>query len=449
MDTLFYLKLTTVKEILIMSKFFYNPTVGIDVSADFSVVAILAPNGDIYRKAFKINHDVDGFNHLLEQIKKVEKEFNMKTGIFMESTGVYHLSLFHFLKNHNLEAYVINPLVTNSNKNKEIRKVKNDKKDALAIAKIGKFENIKAYSYFDVSIFTLKSLCRDYYKLVDTRSIFKKKLSADLRIVFPGYNSIFSDITGVTSIAILKCYQTPQSILEAPKEDILKILKESSKKNLIWCNNTYDKLIKIASNASYIAISSLGLSIKVTINIGTIENLNKQIDLMLQEIENIAHSNDISLKFKQNILLLMSIPGVGFISAVTILTEIGNFEGFLKPKQLVAYFGIDPSVNESGKFKSDKDKISKRGTRFGRRALYAVALASIRTNRNGEANNKILLDYYKNNLNGKKKKVALVAIMHKLINYIFAILRNQKEYEQRLPKLHHKMYLENSNKPAA
>ena len=148
-------------------------------------------------------------------------------------------------------------------------------------------------------------------------------------------------------------------------------------------------------------------------------------------------------------MLLMSIPGVGFISAVTILTEIGDFEGFLKPKQLVAYFGIDPSVNESGKFKSDKDKISKRGTRFGRRALYAVALASIRTNRNGEANNTILLDYYKNNLNGKKKKVALVAIMHKLVNYIFATLRNQKEYEQRSPKLHHKMYLENSNKPAA
>lgn len=432
-----------------MSKFFYNPTIGIDVSADFSLVAILAPNGDIYRKAFKIKHDVDGFNHLLKQIKKAEEEFNMKTGIFMESTGVYHLSLFHFLKTNNLEVYIINPLVTNSNKNKDIRKVKNDKKDALSIAKIGKFENIKAYSYFNVSIFTVKSLCRDYYKLVDTRSIFKKKLSADLRIVFPGYNSIFSDITGLTSVNILKCYQTPQSILDAPKDDIIKILKESSKKNMIWCNSTYDKLIKVASNAKTIAISSIGLSIKITINIGTIENFNKQIELILKEIENVLHSDDVSSKFRQNILLLMSIPGIGFISAVTILAEIGDFEGFLKPKQLVAYFGIDPSVNESGKFKSDKNKISKRGTRFGRRALYAAALASIRTKRTGEANNKVLQDYYKNNLNGKEKKVALVAIMHKLVKYIFAVLREQKEYEQRLPKIHHKMYLENRNNPAA
>ncbi|MGO5067103.1 transposase, partial [Clostridium sp. LCP25S3_F8] len=178
-------------------------------------------------------------------------------------------------------------------------------------------------------------------------------------------------------------------------------------------------------------------------------NFNKQIELILKEIENVLYSNDVSSKFKQNILLLMSIPGVGFISAVTILTEIGDFQGFLKPKQLVAYFGVDPSVNESGKFKSDKDKISKRGTRFGRRALYAVALASIRTKRTGEATNKILLDYYQNNLKGKKKKVALVAIIHKLINYIFAVLRDQKEYEQRSPKIHHKMYLENSNNSAA
>jgi len=140
-----------------MSKYFYSPIVGIDVSADFSIVAILAPNSDIYRKPFKVKHDVDGFNHLLKKIKKV----------------------------------------------------KNDKKDAINIAKLGKFKDIKAYSFFDISIFTLKSLCRDYYKLVDTRSVYKKKLSAVLRIIFPGYNAAFSDLSSIISINIIKSYQTP------------------------------------------------------------------------------------------------------------------------------------------------------------------------------------------------------------------------------------------------
>ena len=86
-----------------MSKFFNLPVVGIDVSADYSMVAILAPDGAVYRKAFKIMHTSDGFSYLLKEMRKVEKEFSMKPSLFMESTGVYHLTLFHFLKNNELE----------------------------------------------------------------------------------------------------------------------------------------------------------------------------------------------------------------------------------------------------------------------------------------------------------------------------------------------------------
>ncbi len=87
-----------------MSKFFNSPVVGIDVSADYSMVAILAPNGAIYRKAFKIKHNAEGFLYLLKEMRKVEEEFSMKPSLFMESTGVYHLTLFHFLKNNSLRA---------------------------------------------------------------------------------------------------------------------------------------------------------------------------------------------------------------------------------------------------------------------------------------------------------------------------------------------------------
>ncbi len=147
--------------------------------------------------------------------------------------------------------------------------------------------------------------------------------------------------------------------------------------------------------------------------------------------------------FKDSVELIQSIPGVGFLTAVTIVSEIGDISRFKKPKELVAFFGIDPSVNQSGKFNSTKNKISKRGTRIGRRALYAVALASIRKTKKKVPLNHILLNYYNDNLNGKKKKVAIVAIMNKLIKYIFSVLKNNKPYEFRDPKLHEKMYLEN------
>lgn len=52
-------------------------------------------------------------------------------------------------------------------------------------------------------------------------------------------------------------------------------------------------------------------------------------------------------------------------------------------------------------------------------------------------------------MRNKKKKVGLVAVMHKLINYIFSVLKNQKEYELRDPKLHLQMYLNNNSRQEA
>jgi len=426
-----------------MSKFFNSPTIGIDVSADFSYVAILAPNGDPYKKSFKIKHDVSGFNHLFKEIKKVEEDFNMKSAIFMESTGVYHLSLFHFLNKNFDNTFVINPLVTKCNKNVDIRKVKNDKKDALSIAKIGKFQNIKLSQGVSLDIFLLKSLVREYYKLTDNASIYKKKLSADLRIIFPNYNTVFSNPTSNSSLAILNAYPTPEAVLNAPKNEILALLISNSKKGAKWSENKYEKLMSIANEATIIGLPLNGLAIKISSSINIIKALESEINTLLNEIDLLLISNDFPEQIKNNIDLIDSIPGVGRLTAITLIAEIGDIDGFVKPKHLVAFFGIDSSVNESGKFKGNQNKMSKRGTRIGRRALYAVALASIRKNRNGVPINSVLLDYYQTNLNGKKAKVALGAIMHKIINYIFAILRTQTPFEMRDPKVHKQMYLEN------
>ena len=428
-----------------MSNFYNNPTVGIDVSADFSYVAILAPNGDIYRKAFKIKHDVGGFNHLFKEIKKVEEEFNMKSAIFMESTGVYHLSLFHFLKNNFDNTFVINPLVTNCNKNVDIRKVKNDKKDALSIAKIGKFQNIKLSQGVSLDIFLLRSLVREYYKLTDNASTYKKKLSADLRSIFPNYNTIFSNTTSNSSLSILEAYPTPQDILDAPKNKIIDILVKSSRKGVTWCENKYQQLITVAKEATIIGLPLRGLAVKILSSINILKIIESEIENLLNEIKVLINSENFPKSIKTNIDLIDSIPGIGLLTAITLIAEIGDINGFIKPKRLVAFFGIDSSVNESGKFKGNQNKMSKRGTRIGRRALYAVALASIRKNRNGAAINSVLLDYYQNNLNGKKPKVALGAIMHKIINYIFAVLRTQTPFEIRDPRIHKQMFLENKS----
>jgi transposase len=432
-----------------MSKYFYSPVIGIDVSEGFHIVSILDPKGDIYRKPFKISNSLEGFNYLVSEIKKVEKEFNMKSGAFMESTGVYHLSLFHFLKTNELEAFVINPLITNSNKNKDIRKVKNDKKDSLSIAKMGKFDDIKVSDYFDIVLFNLRCLCRDYYKQVDIRSLYKRKLSADLHIAFPGYSKAFKNITCDSSLTILKLYPSPTAFLKESRENLIKLLKDKSNKGLSWASNAYEKLFKAATEAVVIGIPASSLTVRILTNVSIIETLNEHINNLVVEMRKLAESDDFPDIFKRNILFLDSIPGIDFLSALTLLTEIGDIRRFSKPKQLIAFLGIDPSVNESGKFKSDRNTMSKRGSKIARRALYSAALVSIRHKRGGELFNQTLFDYYHNNLKDKKKKVAIGAVMHKLVNYTFAVLRDQKEFEPRSPKIHQQMYLNNQERKAS
>ncbi|MGV8149601.1 MAG: transposase [Alkaliphilus sp.] len=110
------------------------------------------------------------------------------------------------------------------------------------------------------------------------------------------------------------------------------------------------------------------------------------------------------------------------------MCEIGDFSAFMKPKQLYAYFGLDPAVKESGKFKGTKVSMSIRGSRLARRVLFIVALASVRGSKSGTPINPVLKDYYDKKKLSKPKMVALGAVMPKICNIIFAILRDNKSF---------------------
>jgi transposase len=400
-------------------------SVGVDVAADFSWFSILTPDGREFRKPFKVEHDnVDSLKNAVLTIKEAEERYSMKSKTFLESTGIYHFPLFCHLKDLGFDVFIINPLITNSNKNVGIRKVKNDKFDAKRIAALGFSPDLKVSVIPTELIMNLRCLCREYYSLVDHRSAYINKLKAQLRIVFPGYNKTFSDVTGATSIQILKNFPTPEDIINAEPSTIIDLIAITSRKGLKFARTKYELLYATATNALNFRYNLSSVYDILDIHIAFIGIYDAKIDSILLKIKGFVDKNH-NEEFVKQIEYLDSIPGVGFLSAVTLMCEIGDFSAFSKPKQLFAYFGVDPSVNESGKFKGTKNKMSKRGSRIGRRVLYAIALASVRTKRNGVAINPVLHEYYQDKKQSKPKKVALGAVMHKVSNIIFAMLRDK------------------------
>lgn len=144
--------------------------------------------------------------------------------------------------------------------------------------------------------------------------------------------------------------------------------------------------------------------------------------------------------FVKQIHLIETFKGAGFLSSVSLMEEIGDFSAFTKPKQLFAYFGLDPAVKQSGKFEGTKVQMSKRGSAIARRVIHVLTLQSISTSRTGEAKNPVLRDYYLKKCESKPNLVAMGAVSHKVCNMIFAILRDNKPFEIITPQEHIKQY---------
>src|SRR5664279_2580635 len=418
-----------------MSQFLNDFVVGIDVSSEFSIVAMLAPTGELIRKPFRIDHNPVGFHKLLDILKKEEERLKRKPIYFVESTGIFHLPLF-FLKSNDLRGFVLNPLCVHSTKNFDLRKVKNDNKDSEAIARLAKYQDVKVSMMPEPQILVLRMMTREYYAVSDMLTEMKNRLCTDLYLLFPGFLNVFSGPFGKTALAVLKSYPSPRAIRDADTDVLTLLISKTSRKSSEWASNKVALLRDCAQLASSMPSEFSLLDTKIKFHIDGIEHMQASLNGIEAQVHTMIKSSQFPATARRNVELLDEIPGVGFFTAATLIAEIGDFSLFNSPKALTAFFGLDPSVNQSGKFNGDRNKISKRGTRIGRRVLFTVAMASIRRTRNGKEINPVLRDFYASKCVSKKKKVALVAVMHKLLHYIFAVLRDQKPFEFRKPEDH-------------
>jgi transposase len=126
---------------------------------------------------------------------------------------------------------------------------------------------------------------------------------------------------------------------------------------------------------------------------------------------------------KEAIALLESIPGVGFLTAATVLTGLPEL-GELGDKELSALVGVAPMNADSGKYQGKRS--IKGGRRVIREILYMATIASLRCN-------KVIKDYYHRlRAKGKPGKVAIVAGMHKLLRIINSVFKRQSPWEEEL-----------------
>jgi transposase len=432
------------KELPLMSnniKYDIFISVGIDVGADFSWMSIALPNQTFVGKPFKILHcDLNSLAIAVSKIKEAEELYSLESRIFLESTGIYHYPLFCYLRDKGFNTNVINPIITKNSTNINIRKVHNDRFDSKKAALIGLKPDLKVSLMPSDLALDLRNLSREYYDLMDNRSAYVNKLQAELRMVLPQYLKIFSKITTNTAMTLLEKYTSPDAFLNAPKDEVINSIRLTARFGLTYAYSKYNAIIQAANDAKTFGHSVSSNFKRIRLYINFIRKYDEETSSILSDMHALVDANE-TTDFVKQIHLIESFKGAGFLSAVSLMVEIGDFSAFNSPKQLFAYFGLDPAVKQSGKFNGTKISMSKRGSRIARRVIHTMALISISKSRNGSALNPVLRDYYLLKCQSKPKMIALGAVMHKVCNIVFAILRDEKGFQIITPEEHQKNYL--------
>lgn len=196
-------------------------------------------------------------------------------------------------------------------------------------------------------------------------------------------------------------------------KDFEPINKTEKQEQLLSFVNRKNDLIKfLATEKTRLKHPSHALSI---LSIKTlIKVLEKEIKIIDKQIQNLINSDsDLNSKSK----ILESIPGIGKASAAVLLSSVPEL-GILSNSKVSALIGVCPYNNESGKYKGKA--FIKGGRITPRNMLYMCALTTIKYN--------LILKGFYNRLIEKKKsfKVAIVAVMHKLIIFANSLLRKRE-----------------------
>lgn len=384
--------------------------VGIDVAKDKHDCFAMNSDGEILIEKLTVANNLDGFETLYNSLMNLSDSLdNIKVGL--EATGHYSNNILNFLTEKGFNIYLINPLQTNLYvKGQSLRKTKTDKLDAHVIATMLISDNLKPYIPVSYHISELKSLTRHRFRLVKENSKFKTSLVRLVDIVFPELPKIVSSVAQKSCLALLSELPNAKKIAECNLTHLTHLLSDNSNKKF-----DRDKAIQIRELArKSIGLNSDSVSFELKQTISIIQFIQEQLDDVEKRIKEILK------KINSPIL---SIPGISFKTAGSILAEIGDISRFDSPAKLLAFAGLDPSMYQSGKFFSTHSVMVKRGSKYLRFALMTAArMVCMNDATFNEFKNRKIAE-------GKHYMVAMGHVAKKLVRVIYYLLKTNNVYQ--------------------
>jgi transposase len=379
---------------------------GVDVHNKFIVATILSSDG------LKLQNR---FETCLEDLLKF-KNWLKENGchkVALESTGNYWLPIYHVLEGS------ANFILANAYQIKHIPGRKTDSLDSEWIAELCLKNLISPSRIFTKDHRELRSLTRARESLIKIRTKIKNRVTHELEAACIKLSSVIADVFGKSGRHIVDGLLNGmdlEKILESIPSGRVRKNKEEIR-GIIQAN--------LSPSQIFLLRSHLNMIDAVTEQIG-------EIDAKI--LDQISPRNE-------DMKIALSMPGMGFISASTILAEIGDFRDFSSANKLAAYCGLVPSVYQSAG-KLINGHITKHGSPHIRRIIIEVAHAIILTKKLSK-----LKKFFLRIKARRGAKIGIVALARKVLCILYHLLVRRELYQDDLlskprciknPRLHPK-----------
>ena len=365
-----------------------NKACGADIHKKFLVATIISRDGIKMTKRFGMT-----LEDLLEFKSWVVE--NQCEQVAVESTGVYWIPIHAVLED------AVDLIVANAYKIKHIPGRKSDLIDSEWIAELCLNGMIEPSRIFPKEDRELRRLTRAREGYVTDMTREKNRIHHALESCGIKLSSVLADVFGKSGRYLLNSLLDGVELEEMIKGIPVKSIRKKA--------DQIREAVRGSLETTQIILIRGGLE--------QIESIQRRIDELEGEIKNRIASR------REDLKIAMSIPGIGFTSAVTILAEIGDFKDFAKAEQLAAWAGLVPAVYQSDD-KLVTGSITKHGSKHIRWILVEVAQAIARTNKSE------LKRFFRRVQAKKGYNVAAVALARKVLCILYHLLMNQEMYQE-------------------
>lgn len=345
-----------------------NTAVGIDVSKGKSVVAAMRPFGEVAMPPQEFLHTSEDLSALMQSLRLI----GGNKRVILEATGRYHEPVVAALREAGIFVSVVNPKLIKDFGNNSLRKVKTDKADAVKIARYGLeyWEEMREYTETDAVRQQLKLFSRQYNLHMKTVVSLQNNLISLLDSAFPGINELFKSPVredGHQKWVDFVCTFYHRDCVCGVS------IAAFSERYLKWCRRkgyqfntskaaelyaaSREMVVTLPKNALTKALiaSAAGQLVAATTMLATLKAEFIRLAATLPEYE-VVHA----------------MYGVGDITGAQLMAEIGDVRRFANRGALIAFAGVDPGVNESGKHSSQSVRTTKRGSPHLRKTLFQI-----------------------------------------------------------------------------